>query len=62
MYAAPSPAWYACGLRRIARALASAADALDRRVPAPRPLEPAPDWRSVDDRLLEVRSRAQGGV
>ena len=63
MYSTPTPAWYASGLRWIASALARLADAIDRRAQEPWPLEPAPEYHSVDDYLLEARHRAQrGGV
>lgn len=60
MIPAPSPAWYATGLRRIASGLASLADAIDRRAPAPWPLEPAHEYRCVDESLMEARHRAHG--
>lgn len=63
MHALPSPAWYATGLRRIASGLASFADAIDRRAPQPWPLEPAPEYVSGEEYLLDARHRAQtGGV
>lgn len=58
MVAAPSPAWYAAGIRWIASGLASFADAMDRRAPEPWPLEPAPEYHPIDDYLLEARHRA----
>ena len=61
MPALPSPAWYATGLRWIASSLASFADAIDRRVPEPWPLEPAPEYLSGEEYLLDARHRAQSG-
>ena len=59
MIPAPSPAWYAMGLRWIASGLASLADAIDRRAPAPWPLDRAPEYRCSDEPLMEARHRAQ---
>lgn len=61
MYAPPPPAWYATGLRWIATGLAAFADAIDRRAPQPRPLEPAPEYRSGEEYLRDARHRAQSG-
>ena len=61
MHALPSPAWYATGLRWIASSLASFADAIDRRAPEPWPLEPAPEYHSGEEYLLDARHRAQSG-
>ena len=61
MHALPSPAWYATGLRWIASSLASFADAIDRRAPQPWPLEPAPEYVSGEEYLLDARHRAQSG-
>lgn len=58
MYAAPSPAWYATGLRWIAAGIASLADAVDRRAPDPWPVDTLPGYRTGDDALLEARHRA----
>ncbi|MBX3715332.1 MAG: hypothetical protein KF738_04975 [Burkholderiales bacterium] len=62
MYAHPSPAWYAAGLRWIATGLGALADTLDHRTPASSPLEPQPSPRSADDLLLEARHRAHRGL
>jgi len=61
MYATPSSAWYAAGLRWIASALSAFADAIDRRAPEPWPLEPAPEYLSGEEYLLDARHRANGG-
>lgn len=58
MYAPPSPAWYASGLRWIATGLGTLADALDPRVPATAPLEPQPSSLSADELLHDVRYRS----
>lgn len=58
----PSSAWYASGLRWIASGMVWLADAIDRRAPQPWPLEPAPEYRPVDEFLLEARNRASRGL
>ena len=59
MYPTPSPAWYASGIRWIASGLVAFADFIDRRAPEPWPLEPAPEYLSGDEYLLDARHRAQ---
>ncbi|MBX3671817.1 MAG: hypothetical protein KF776_02470 [Burkholderiales bacterium] len=62
MYAHPSPAWYASGLRWIASGLGALADSLDHRTPASAPLEPQPSPHAADELLLDARSRAHRSV
>lgn len=62
VYAHPSPAWYASGLRWIAAGLAALADTLDPRTPATAPLEPQPSPHAADELLLEARHRAHRGL